>query len=103
MLGNASPTPFDLRFAVFGIPVRVHPFFWLFSALLGWDARDPNRMFLWIACVFVSILVHELGHALTALWFGWPPEIVLYSFGGYAAYNPTWNYTTGRRVLVLLA
>lgn len=103
MFGNAAPTQFDLRFSLLGIPVRVHPLFWLVSAVLGWDARDPNSMFLWVGCVFVSILVHELGHALTARAFGWNPEIVLYSLGGYASFLPTWGYTTGRAIVVLLA
>lgn len=103
MLGNAAPTPYDLRFSLLGIPVRVHPFFWLFSAVMGWDAHDPNYMLLWIACVFVSILIHEFGHALTAQYYGWPPEVVLYSFGGYAAYTPTWGYTTARRIIISLA
>jgi membrane-associated protease RseP (regulator of RpoE activity) len=103
MLGQVSPTPFDLRFSLLGIPVRVHPFFWLVSAIMGWNPHEPNYMFLWVACVFVSILVHEFGHALTARYFGWPPEVVLYSFGGFAAFTPTWGYTTGRAVLVLLA
>ncbi|HTI52481.1 MAG TPA: site-2 protease family protein [Planctomycetaceae bacterium] len=103
MLGNSAPTPYDLRFSLLGIPVRVHPLFWLFSAVMGWDPKDPNRMLLWIACVFVSILVHEFGHALTANYFGWPPEVVLYSFGGYASFHPTWGHTRTRSVLILLA
>ncbi|MES2980912.1 MAG: M50 family metallopeptidase [Verrucomicrobiota bacterium] len=36
---------------------------------------------------FISILVHELGHALTAKHFGKRVEIVLQAFGGYAAYS----------------
>ena len=103
MLGNAAPTPYDLRFEIFGIPVRVHPFFWVLSAFLGWNPRNPQMMVVWVLCVFFSILVHELGHALTARHFGWPPEIVLYSFGGYASFHPTWGYTTRRAVLILLA
>jgi Zn-dependent protease len=103
MLGNSAPTPYDLRFSLLGIPVRVHPLFWLFSALMGWDADDPNLTLLWIACVFVSILVHEFGHALTARFFGWPPEVVLYSFGGYASFYPTFGHTRSRSVLILLA
>ena len=35
---------------------------------------------------FVSILVHELGHALTIRKFGLPTEITLHAFGGYAIY-----------------
>jgi Zn-dependent protease len=103
MLGNSAPTPYDLRFSLLGIPVRVHPFFWLFSAVMGWNADDPNRTLLWIACVFVSILVHEFGHALTANSFGWPPEVVLYTFGGYASFHPGSGYTRARSVLILLA
>jgi Zn-dependent protease len=103
MLGNVAPTPFDLNFSLFGIPVRIHPFFWLVSALLGWNARDPRITIIWIVCVFISILVHELGHALTAQSYGWPPHIVLYSFGGYASFQPSWGYTTARAILVLAA
>src|SRR5438552_3023244 len=33
-----NETPYDLRFALFGIPIRVHPMFWLVSAVLGWSA-----------------------------------------------------------------
>jgi Zn-dependent protease len=103
MLGNVAPTPFDLNFSLFGIPVRVHPFFWVLSAILGWNAHDPKSTVLWVACVFVSILIHELGHALTAKAYGWPPHIVLYSFGGYASFQPTYGYTTGRSVHISFA
>ena len=41
-----------------------------------------------IACLFVSILVHELGHAVLIRWAGFRPEIVLHGFGGYAMYQP---------------
>ena len=36
---------------------------------------------------FISILVHELGHALTAKHYGKRVEIVLQAFGGYASYS----------------
>ncbi|MSR60723.1 MAG: Zn-dependent protease [Planctomycetaceae bacterium] len=103
MLGNASPTPFDLRFSLFGIPVRVHPLFWLLPVLLGRNLGDLNAILLLVMCVFVSVLVHELGHALTTRYFGWRPEIVLYLFGGYASFVPTWGYTTLRAITILLA
>ena len=103
MLGNVEPTPFDLNFSLFGIPVRIHPFFWLFSTILGWNARDPKVVVIWVGCVFISILIHELGHALTAQAYGWPPHIVLYSFGGYASFQPTWGYTTARAILISFA
>lgn len=103
MLGNAAATPFDLRFSLFGIPVRVHPLFWVAAAASGWYPDRPALVFLWIACFFVSILVHELGHALTAQYFGWPPHIVLYLFGGWAAYTPAWGQSTRRSVLISFA
>lgn len=103
MLGNAAPTQFDLRFSLFGIPIRVHPLFWVCGAVGGWRPDDFNLTFVWIGCLFISILIHELGHALSALRFGWPPEIVLYVFGGYASYHPGRGHTTGKRVAILLA
>ncbi len=42
-----------------------------------------------ITCLFVSILVHELGHALLIDRVGFPTAITLHSFGGYASYQPT--------------
>jgi len=81
-----------LRFSIFGIPVRVHPFFWLTLAIIGGalGADSPEaiiRILLFLLAGFVSIMIHELGHALTARKFGAHSEIVLQAFGGYAAYS----------------
>lgn len=103
MLGNVAPTEFDLRFSLFGIPVRVHPLFWAVSAFMGWSSSDPKMTLIWIVCVFVSILVHELGHAVMAKHFGWPPEIVLYHFGGLAIFQPYSGMTTRRSIIVSAA
>jgi stage IV sporulation protein FB len=79
-------TPYDLAWRMFGIPIRVHPLFWLISAAMGWNLMEQGFQFLllWVACVFVSVLVHELGHALLGRLFGSQGQIVLYSFGGLA-------------------
>jgi Zn-dependent protease len=79
-------TPYDLRWRMFGVHIRVHPFFWLLSAILGWGLIRINFgvFFLFIACVFVSILVHELGHVFMGRLFGTTSHVVLYSFGGLA-------------------
>jgi stage IV sporulation protein FB len=88
---DPGPTAFDLRFRLFGIPIRVHPMFWLFSAVLGWGGgpgeRDPYflpGLLIWIAASFVSILIHEMGHVFMGRLFGSDGHIVLYSFGGLA-------------------
>jgi len=44
-------------------------------------------LLLFMLAGFISILVHELGHACTARWFGKKVHIVLEAFGGYAAYS----------------
>jgi len=103
MLGTVAPTPYDLNFSLFGIPVRVHPMFWVVSAIMGWRGGQLNLMLIYVVCVFVSILVHELGHAWTAKSYGWPPHIVLYAFGGYASYIPAWGRSTGKTILILFA
>lgn len=82
-------TQADLNFSLFGIPVRVHPFFWLVGLLLGLDGsnNEPKRMVGWLVALFVSILVHELGHAFAARRYGHRPWITLHSFGGLASYD----------------
>jgi stage IV sporulation protein FB len=87
LLGEPPPTQADLHFRVFGIPVRVHPMFWLVSLLMGMggDEADPLPTLIWVGVVFVSILVHELGHAVLQRSYGGRPWITLYSFGGLAS------------------
>jgi Zn-dependent protease len=111
MFGQIPETPYDLRFQIIGIPTRVHPAFFIVSAIMGWSHYWAGKLgtnvivvaLLWTACIFVSILVHELGHALMARKFGWPPEIVLYHFGGLASYRPTWGQTRGKNIAIALA
>ncbi len=103
LLGHVQETPYDLRFSMFGIPVRVHPLFWVVAAVFTWVPQQMNLVLVGIGCMFVSILVHELGHALTAMKFGWPPHIVLYYLGGYASYTPSYGHTPQRSILISLA
>ncbi len=100
MFGAVPETEFDLRFSAFGVPVRVHPVFWLTSAFLGWEGDRLDYTIINVLCIFVAILVHELGHALVTRRFGWHPEIVLYFFGGYAT---TSRHSTWRDIAVSAA
>ncbi len=104
MLFSEPPrSPYDLQFRALGIPVRVHPLFWLVAVLLGARGNsEPKEMILWVATVFVSILVHELGHALTARSYGWEPWITLHGFGGLASYRPTYRSPLNQ-ILITLA
>jgi Zn-dependent protease len=96
-------TPYDLRFSIFRVPVRVHPFFWLIGLVIGWSVGDVPKSFTFLFCFFFSILIHELGHALSARQFGWPPVIVLYAFGGLASYQPTFGYSRKRAIWIAFA
>ena len=84
-----------IQFRLFGIPIHIEPWFWLTLALLGgaFYARTTAEIFdvsLFILAGGISVLVHELGHALTGRAYGASTEIVLRAFGGYASF-------TGRR------
>ncbi len=82
-------TNYDLHFRIGSIPVRIHPLFWLIPLLLGIrpDVK-PLHSFLWLAVVTISILLHELGHAVAIRYYGYRPWITLYGLGGLASYNP---------------
>ena len=86
LLLEPEPTRFDLRWRMLGTDIRVHPLFWLVAAILGfqWKNAGFSYLILWVICVFVSILIHELGHILMGRLFGSNGHIVLYSFGGLA-------------------
>ena len=90
---DPPPTNADIHFRVLGIPVRIHPMFWLGAALLNMSARSARELLAWIAAVFIGVLVHELGHAAVMRWFGFMPRITLYTFGGMAQRGAA----TGRR------
>ena len=82
-----------IQFSLFGIPVRIEPIFWLTAAFLGGIlyARSTEELLgvaLFALAAFVSVLIHEMGHALMIRKFGLPTQVVLSAFGGYATYPP---------------
>ncbi len=89
------PRGVGTSFSLFGIPVRVMSSFWIIAVLFGLSgatgAESPAKgvafALVWAAIVFVSIVLHELGHALTALAFGAKPAITLHAMGGLTHYQ----------------
>ena len=80
-----------LQFSIFGIPVRVEPWFWITMAFIGGGLHATNSTDILLVLVFVfagflSIMIHELGHALTIRRYGLPAAITLQAFGGYASF-----------------
>ncbi|TWT82183.1 Peptidase family M50 [Planctomycetes bacterium CA13] len=106
MLQEPPESQYDLRFEIFGFPVRVAWSFWLGAVIFGYSLVDlldrvgadsPGRLpllMLWCVCMLVSILIHELGHAFAFRQYGINASIVLYHFGGLAI--PSSSFTPGR-------
>ncbi len=84
--------------------MTVRPSFLFVAALLGLAAGTVTLVFAWIAVVFVSILLHEMGHALTARAFGSEVEIELNAIGGLTSWTvPEADFGPGRRAVVAAA
>jgi stage IV sporulation protein FB len=65
------------------IPIRIHPLFWVLAGLIGFlSSYSLVGTLVWIFVILVSVLVHELGHALTGLAFKQKVHIQLMAFGG---------------------
>jgi Zn-dependent protease len=71
------------HFRLFGIPIRVEPFFFIVVALFGIRLEPLWLVFAWVILAFISVLVHELGHAVTYRLLGQRSAIVLHGFGGF--------------------
>ncbi|MBS1847609.1 MAG: hypothetical protein JST73_04965 [Actinobacteria bacterium] len=78
------------------VPIRVEWPFFLIAALLGgglirsWPGNRLAFLGIWIGIVFVSILVHELGHAIAYRVYGQHPTVTITAF---------WGLTEGQREL----
>ena len=94
-LQEPAHSPYDLRFHVLGFPVRVAWTFWIAGLIFGYGLVRglddyfqmaspglPALLLLWTACLFLSILIHELGHAIAFRQNGIEASIVLYHLGG---------------------
>lgn len=96
MLGEPGRTNYDVNFRLFGIPVRIHPFFWLVALLLGSYSSGVQPLLSCVAAVFISILVHELGHAFVMIAYGLHPNIVLHGLGGLTYVDPADDYRSSK-------
>lgn len=79
-------------FRVAGIPIRFHFTFFILAAIFIFGKFLGNQSGAKFTGLFASVLLHELGHALTALRFGVGiVSITMYPIGGVAqlAKQPT--------------
>lgn len=73
-----------------GFPVQIQ----LTFLILAFFAVNAGYGFLgivlWMATIFLSILIHELGHAVVARWFGAKVHsITVHGFGGVTIWSET--------------
>jgi Zn-dependent protease len=97
---------FGLRLG--SIPVRIHGSFFLMTLLLGAAAgRGPVQehvaIGIWAVVVFVSVLVHELGHAVVGKAFGLAPQIDLHGMGGTTSWSSGRDLGNLRSIAISLA
>ena len=116
-----------LRFRLGPIPVEVHPSHFLMAIAfgsLGVSDGDPSVwpgralvshdglthvvtvvavVAIWVAIVFVSVLVHELGHAFVSLAYHYRPSIQLVGLGGLTRPNAPGPIPWHREVVLTAA
>lgn len=103
LIGHHGVLP---SFQLFRIPVTVQPTFLLVAAAVALFSGSSNWRFavIWISVIFISILIHELGHALVARRFGADVAIELNGLGGLTRWGvPEGDLTPGPRALVAAA
>jgi stage IV sporulation protein FB len=95
----------EIQFRLFGIPIHVSVIFLLIAVVLGQNrgANTPVLMAAWILVMFLGILLHELGHALTAKAFGQEPAVSLHGLGGVTVWHPRGDIGPGKRAVITLA
>lgn len=99
------------RFRLGSIPVEVQSSHLITSAIIGWvflPRNPPPQMAVylvvsWMLIVFVSVLIHELGHALACRLFGYQPSITLESLGGHTLPNAPGPIPWSRDLLLTVA
>jgi Zn-dependent protease len=92
-----------MRFHLGKIPVYVQPAFFFATLILGGGLGDLRMMATWAAIVFVSVMLHELGHAAAGLALGLEPRIELHTMGGTTSWSSSRALSTAQRVTISLA
>jgi len=97
-----------IRFRLFGFPITVEPWHWAILAFCGGalgikESTDLLPVLLFMAAGVVSIIIHELGHALTMRVFGGRHiSIILHGLGGHAISQGA-PFSRGQHILISLA
>jgi Zn-dependent protease len=89
---------------IFGIPVKVDITFLLVGAMLASSRlKEPVFLVEWLFVIFISILIHELGHAFVCRVFGLSPQIQLYAMGGLTSWSNNTRISPQKNIAISLA
>ena len=92
-----------MQFRLFSFPVTVEPMFFMLAVFLGIRREALVLIALWVAVVFVSVLVHELGHAFVGQRLGLSPAIRLYGMGGLTHWRVQRRLSSGQQIGISFA
>ncbi|MFT3769956.1 MAG: M50 family metallopeptidase [Minicystis sp.] len=79
-----------MRFRLLGIPITIRGWFWITAVLFSLGNTEAVGLWgapIWVLAMLVSILVHEMGHALAVRRHGIAPAITLHAMGGTTTSN----------------
>ncbi|HEX5657028.1 MAG TPA: site-2 protease family protein [Polyangiales bacterium] len=74
-------------FSLAGVPVSVSPWYLLLLAYLAFGGPGFAQGMMLAACITVSLLAHEMGHALVARAYKLQPQVLLHGFGGLTGHE----------------
>jgi Zn-dependent protease len=87
-----------------GLPVRINYSFWPIATVASLQRSVSLATFLeWLAALLVSILLHELGHALVASRWAVVLRINIHGAGGETSWTSLQPLAWERRLAIILA
>lgn len=93
-----------LSFSLFGFPVRVHATFLILLLFILDSGLSGAAIALWTLAIFLSVVLHELGHAEAVRRFdGYVEGITIYALGGVTVWAELERPIRGWRRFVVAA
>lgn len=84
------------------MPIIIKPLFFLLAGLIAWfNSQTVEQMVVCAFIVFISVLVHEFGHALIGWIYNQSPMITLFAMGGMTERRTPTKLSPAREFLLV--